>query len=399
MASGARRTARGAVPDEGGAGVEAWASRRLVWGDNLKVLMIAGIIAIHAVLGYAGTVEAWTYSEVRETTLSPVAEGVLFVLVAPFGFFLIALLFLVAGLFTPGSLERKGPRAYAADRLLRLGVPFLVYVLVVQPSLTYPLQHAWSDADGSYWEEYLGEERRLDTGPLWFVGVLLVFSLAYAGWVRVRRGRAARSAPEITVGRLLLVAAVVAPVSFLVRLVYPYGSEAGFTDLNFWEWPACIAVFGLGVVTARQGWLDTVPDRLRRQCRLGALLALGAMAVLVATTGFLDVVDDAGGGANPWAVAFAVVESPLVVLGPVWMLAEAQRHLDRPHRWGPALSRSAYAAFMVQTPVLLGLAVALRPVPLPADLKALVVVCGGVAVSFGLAWLLIEKVRGVARVL
>ena len=28
----------------------------------------------------------------------------------------------------------------------------------------------------------MGPERRLDTGPLWFVGVLLVFSLGYAGW-------------------------------------------------------------------------------------------------------------------------------------------------------------------------------------------------------------------------
>ena len=48
---------------------------------------------------------------------------VVFVLVSPFAFFLMALLFLVAGLLTPGSLRRKGAGRYARDRMLRLGVP------------------------------------------------------------------------------------------------------------------------------------------------------------------------------------------------------------------------------------------------------------------------------------
>lgn len=58
----------------------------------------------------------------------------------------------------------------------------MLYVLLVQPTLTYALEHAVGDAPGSFWAEYLGDERRLDTGPLWFVGVLLILSLGYAGW-------------------------------------------------------------------------------------------------------------------------------------------------------------------------------------------------------------------------
>jgi len=54
---------------------------------------------------------------------------------------------------------------------------------------------------------------------------------------------------------------------------------------------------------------------------------------------------------------------------------------------------------MAQTPVLIGLAVALRPVPLPAEAKALVVAVGGVVAAFWLSWLLISRLRGVARVL
>jgi fucose 4-O-acetylase-like acetyltransferase len=174
------------VLDRDGTEVERWASTRLTYLDNLKVVLIAAIIALHGVLGYTGIVEVWTYSELREVTLAPVVEIALFVLVSPFGFFLIALLFLVAGLLTPSSYERKGAKRFVGDRLLRFGVPFVAYVLVVQPTLVYALEHPLGDAPGSYWEEYLGAERQIDTGPLWFVGVLLVYSLGHTGWRRWR---------------------------------------------------------------------------------------------------------------------------------------------------------------------------------------------------------------------
>ena len=69
---------------------------------------------------------------------------------------------------------------------MRLGIPFAVYVLLIQPDVVYALEHPLGYAPGSYWQEFLGDEGALDTGPLWFVGVLLVYSLAYAGWVHLR---------------------------------------------------------------------------------------------------------------------------------------------------------------------------------------------------------------------
>jgi hypothetical protein len=54
---------------------------------------------------------------------------------------------------------------------------------------------------------------------------------------------------------------------------------------------------------------------------------------------------------------------------------------------------------MLQGLILIGLAIALRPLPLPAEVKAVIVAAGGVVGSFALAWLLISKVPGVRRVL
>lgn len=368
---------------------------RRPWIDNLKVLLITAIIAIHAVLSYAGTVEVWTYTEFREVTLHPITEAALIVVVAPFGFFMIALLFLVAGLLTPGSVARKGVRRFTADRLLRLGVPFLVFVLLLEPTLTYLLEHPLGDAPGSWAEEYLGAEQSLDTGPLWFVGVLLIYSLVYAGWVALRPARPHR---PITMRLLVLLMVGVTVASFLVRLVYPYGSEAGRSDLQFWEWPACMAAFGLGVVAWQQGWSNRVPPGLRRRCRSVTLVALVAMVALLAGAGLTDRVDDLFGGCNALALLFAVIEAPLTLCGPIWLLGMAQLRLDRHYRGDEVLNRTCYAAFIVQGFVLIGLAYALRAVAAPAEVKALVVATGGVTGSYGLAWLLL-RIPGVGRVL
>lgn len=378
-----------------------WSSTRLPYLDNLKVVLITAVIVLHAVLGYASIVEVWTYTELREATLAPVTEIALFVLASPFGLFLMALLFLVAGLLTPLSLERKGVARFVADRSLRLGVPFLLYVLVLQPSMTYALAHPLGKAPGSYWEEYLGGGERLDTGPLWFVGVLLIFSIGYAGLYAVRRASAQPAPRSRLIGprTLILATVLVVPASFAVRLAYPYGSESGFTDLNFWEWPACLTAFAVGAGASRQGWIAAVPEPLARQCRAATLLGVLAMAALLLTVAYRDHVDDALGGPHWEALAFAATDAVLAVFGSVWLLSVAQQRLNRRYGWGPWLSRSAYGAFLLQTLFLLGIAIAIRPLGIPAEAKALLVAVGAVTCSYAAAWFLISRVPGLARVL
>jgi hypothetical protein len=387
---------------------EPGTSVRLVYLDNLKVVLIGLIIVLHAILGYS-SLEVWNYSEFREVSLNPVLEVTLAVLASPFALFMIGLLFLVAGLFSRPSVERKGVGVFVRDRLLRLGVTYVVYVLLVQPTVTYALlEHPLGDAPNSYWEEWLAEEdsHRLDSGPLWFVGTLLLFSLGYAIWVVARRRlrgpgeAAALTTARITTPRLLALAGLVGLLSFVVRIDAPYGSEAGFLDLNYWEWPGCLAAFCLGIIASGQGWLEHVPDDLRRHSRTATLAAAVTMSLVLFVGGLRDVVEEeVMGGAHWLALGFSLADCVLVVFGPVWLLAVAQRHLRHPFPWGSTLARSAFGAFILQTPVLVGLAMALRPVGLPAEVKALVVALGGVSLCFALAWLLITRVPGVRRIL
>jgi hypothetical protein len=367
--------------------------------DNLKIILIAVVIAGHAVLGYS-EFDWWSYADVREVTLLPAVAYVLLALAAPFGLLVIPLLFLVSGLLTPPALDRKGPGRFIRDRLRRLGVPFAVFALLIWPLLEYALFRQLGEAPGL--RAYFRAEGSLDTGVLWFVGALLIFSLAYAGWVWVRPDhRVVPRQGEIQVGHLLLLAAVVTVATFLVRLMLPFETDNRYVDLNIWERPACAALFGLGIMASRVGWLSAVPDRLRRQSRTVTLVAVCAAAAFAAFAVALGVAGDRLWGGWHWAaLVFAAGESTLSVFGPVWLLGVAQRRLNRSFRWGrPAISRSSYGALMLQGLVLIGLAIALRPLPLPAEAKALIVATGSVVGSFALAWLLISRVPGVRRVL
>lgn len=114
------------------------ATPRKAYLDNLRVILVAGIIVGHAWAGYA-ELGSWAYDEVREVTIAAGTETALAIVFGPFALFVMGFFFLMAGLLNPGSLSRKGSRRFARDRLLRLGVPLAVLTLVLWPPVSYGL--------------------------------------------------------------------------------------------------------------------------------------------------------------------------------------------------------------------------------------------------------------------
>lgn len=384
-----RQVAPGRVlPSTGPAGGAHLAARppvvgeRLAYLDNLKTLLIAGIIASHAVMGYA-TFGSWTYQDVQEVTLSDAVEkiyAILFLILG--GLFLTALFFLVSGLLTHGSLERKGPSRLVSDRLLRLGVPFAVYTLMVWPLLEYSLFGPFRNR--GFWSSVAGTDPVLDNGPMWFVGVLLLYSLAFVAWRR-RFPPPASSGGSLRWRHLVVLSLAVGVALFAVRIVLPVDSNQPL-NVKLWGWPEYLAMFGLGIAAARRGWLRPVPRVLARRCGTAALISTLAIVVVAVTTDLRGLEqDEYFGGWGLLALVWAMAEGVLAVSGPIWVLAFVQRYLSGSGRLRRALARGSYAAFMLQGPVLVALALALRPTDLPGDIKALVVATLGIMGSFALA--------------
>jgi fucose 4-O-acetylase-like acetyltransferase len=368
----------------------ASAGVRLAYLDNLKTLLIAGIIVMHSVNSYA-EYGSWVYQDVREASLSPVAETLFVIVVSTGALFVMGLFFLISGLFTRDSLTRKGPERFVRDRLLRLGTPFAAYTLLIWPLLDYGVNEPFRHL-GSYWWWFVHSDPMFDNGPMWFVGVLLIFSLGYVAWAWRFSRRSAPSGP-LRGRHLVILALGIGAASFVVRLVFPMNTAQIF-NLHLWEWPQCLTAFLLGAAAARRGWLRPLPDRLYRRCGVATLLAALTLPLMILSSEPLGLTEEMYfGGWHLPALLTAMVEGVLAVSAPLWALGFGERHLNRDNALRRKLARSSYAAFMVQGPVLVALALLLRPIGLPGDVKALAVSVLGLSGSFALAWLLVSRTR------
>jgi peptidoglycan/LPS O-acetylase OafA/YrhL len=366
---------------------------RMPYLDNLRTAMVAWIIGGHALLGYT-TIGGWQYAEVHEAAFAPLSELVLLAVLGPTALFVIGTFFFLSGLVGEDAMARKGPARFAIDRLLRLGVPFVVFVALVWPLFMW-FAYLAAGRRVSYWWAFTHLQPFLDSGPLWFVEVLLYVSLGYAAWhwTVARVGRPAfRQRASLRGRHLVAVALGVAVASFVVRLWFPARSTQ-ILGLHLWQWPQCVAMFGLGIAAGHGGWQVRAPRELCRACGWAVAVAIAVVPVLAFATGVTDVAADGApflGGWHWQALILDCVEASLVVAGSVWLLGVAQRGLAGTGSRSAAWARASYAAFALQAPVLLTLAIALRPLPWPAGAKAGLVAVLGVAASF---WLGMRLVR------
>ncbi len=92
--------------------------------------------------------------------------------------FFMAMFFFLSGLFVWPSLTHKAPHVFLRDRLLRLGLPFLIAAFTVIPIAYYALtlrQHPELSFTAFWWKTVTAGP--WPSGPIWFVWVLLVFDL------------------------------------------------------------------------------------------------------------------------------------------------------------------------------------------------------------------------------
>ncbi|MGY8710152.1 acyltransferase [Bradyrhizobium sp. 18BD] len=92
--------------------------------------------------------------------------------------FFMATFFFLSGLFTWPGIARKAPSVFLRDRLLRLGLPFIIAAFTVIPLAYYAIALR-ADPElsfASFWWKTI-TVGPWPSGPLWFVWVLLAFDL------------------------------------------------------------------------------------------------------------------------------------------------------------------------------------------------------------------------------
>ncbi|WFU84125.1 acyltransferase [Bradyrhizobium sp. CIAT3101] len=100
--------------------------------------------------------------------------------------FFMAMFFFLSGLFTWPGIARKAPSVFLRDRLLRLGLPFVIAAFTVIPLAYYAiaLREQAELTFAAFWWKTI-TVGPWPSGPIWFVWVLLAFDLTASLLYRV----------------------------------------------------------------------------------------------------------------------------------------------------------------------------------------------------------------------
>ncbi|MEO3790193.1 acyltransferase [Nonomuraea sp. B10E15] len=357
---------------------------RLLHVDNLRTALMALVVIHHSVIAYSN-VQGWYYTEPADSS-----GGLLDLLLVVNQAFFMGAFFLVSGLFVPRSYDRKGAGQFLRERLLRLGVPLLLWLLLIRPLVTIGRYTAAAEAaarqgtDLPYWKFYL---LHYTPGPLWFVEVLLVFSALYVLWRRLA-GQGRRT-PETATGRAPGAAAIagfvigLSLVTYVWRMVAPMGvTVLGLPSFGYL--PQYAALFVVGLIAARRGWLESLPGAAGRA---GFATAAGAAAAVVLVVGAFGETS-LGHGTLP-SLLMAVSESAFavgIILGLVVLFRE---RLGRQGRLRRFLSAHAFTVYVTHPAVIVALNHALSGVEAPSIAKAALLT----AIALPLCWAAAYVVR------
>lgn len=373
---------------------------RLGYVDNLRILLTVLVLAHHSALTY-GALPMWYWAEPSES-LSGLA---LMAFVVANQLWFMGFFFLLSGLFVPGSVDRKGPGAFARDRIVRLGIPLVVFWLVARPVLslpTWPARQAQGESFLRFWFT------AGDPGPMWFVEVLLVVSLGYAAFRALRARSAARrgvlsgaadgvvlpqvEARPVTFRLIAGFVVVLTLVTFVWRLAVPLGTYWAGVGLPTPAYlPQYVLLFVVGLLAARRGWLTTLTVRQGRVALIVAIAGVGPALGVSA----LASAPDAGVLA---LVAQSLVENVVAVGAALGLLVLFRERFSGQPAWARFAAQHSFAVYVIHPLVLVGIAVLLSPLVAPAGVKFLLLLALSVPLCWGVAYLL-RRVPGVARVL
>ncbi len=362
--------------------------------DNLKTVLAVGVISTHAVLTYADGGD-WFY---QERNLGEAATVLVFMPGLVGALFAMGLFFFIGGWFTPTALAHKGARRFVIDRLVKLGIPFVAFIVIVTPAVNTLVAYQAGGAHGPVVPFFRARIADLDTGPLWFVGVLLLFSGVYLllrGNVPARTG----TVRAFDARFLIFMAIGISVSSFLLRLQFPMDSDQ-VMNLHVFQWPQFIAMFSFGAVCAERGWLREVPGTLRRTCGWVTAAAIVALVVVMAAGGaFAENASSErfAGGLHWESLATAFIEGALAVSASVWVLGWFASRWSAETPRARVLARSAYGAYVWQTPVLVAGALALRRLSVVPEVRLAILLPTAVICSFALSWAAAAGIRRVSR--
>jgi glucans biosynthesis protein C len=345
-------------------------AKRIIYVDVIKVFLTCMVVAHHAGQAYGPTGGVWVVKD----SASADWLGKFFFINASY---MMGLYFFISGYFMMFSLGRKSNLSFIKDRLLRLGIPLLVFTFLVFLPFNYSGAAPGTRLFPFFLDTYFNQSP-IATGHLWFVASLLVYSIIYVLIFRRRpKNIDVTNTPKpFRFGYILIYVVLLTIISSWVRLSYPIDTwKTWLIPVEVAHLPQYFSLFLIGTVFSHYRWLDTL------KLSWGFLFFLLAAGVYITNESLSYKIKD------HW-LAESFVEA-LLCVGISMALLTFFRHFgNRTNRLINLLSDNAYGIYLFHLLIVIALQNSILYWPANANIKFLVVTFSGILFSLGLSALL-----------
>lgn len=160
---------------------------RVNYIDNLRTIVVSLLIVYHLAMAY----NSWGETNyIFFERVNPIASIVVFM--SPW---FMPLMFLLAGVSASFSIRKRGYSSFIKERFIRLGIPLMVGIIIINPVLSFVADKTHNGYVGNYFEHYsvyftrytdlTGYDGGFTLGHFWFIAVLILISCAGCGISRV----------------------------------------------------------------------------------------------------------------------------------------------------------------------------------------------------------------------
>ncbi len=372
----------------------------------LRAFIIMLVVAHHAAIPYHIILPQSNASSLSEhlqsmRAISPVIDeqrsGMLSLFASFNDNFFMALLFLLSGLFVWNSLKSKGKFNFFRDRLIRLGLP--IAVMVILRPLTYYMTYLQTGGNAGlsdFWQQWSSVGWR--GGPIWFIELLLLFDIivVLAAGLKVNmNGLFKKMQPDVPFQPVkffmllvLLSAVAYIPISAI------YGSffwlQVGPAQIQINRLFLYAVYFLAGIFLGAYGIERTflMPDS--KLARHWIIWTIAALAI------FLISVIISISSANEILIGFFHIFSCATIS--LAFLAIFLRFAQRQRRIFDSFFHNSYGVYVIHYGVVSGLSYALLGAQLPAIAKWSIVFTFTLLLCWG-AVAVIRRIPGVARII
>ena len=359
-------------------------NERYYYIDRLKVFLICFIIFHQTLIAYGG-VGIWYYTSADKFSgVGLIAVNTIKTINLSF---LASLFFLLSAMLAHGSYKRYGFKVFVKQRIKRLGIPLLIYVLLFHPTITYFVERTHGLTDKG-WLPFVANQltHHLSFGPFWFVAALLVFELGYA--LYKLRGPKVESLmtdlwQQIAAFRTTLFVLGVGLITFLIRLVSP--AKATQPGIQWGFYPVYIGMFISGLIAERNDWIHKLKIGFSLPWLLFAFLCLPMLLLSVHYIGDWSVFT---GGLNTQSVFYALWEPMICVGMNFFLMSFFFRYFNSPSPKAIELSNLSFLVYFLSPMLIVPLTMLFESTQIPIFFKWLFTAFLSTIGSYTIAYLL-----------